>query len=119
MNDLTLVIPIGPMAKARPRVTRRNVYMPAHYQAWREKFAGYCLGAREVVGTFALTVAFRTKTGNMRPDLDNAVGAVLDALQDAKVIANDSACKSLVAFLEKGHRSEITITLTPLGGAGG
>lgn len=116
MTPLEFTIPVGPMAKARPRITRRGTYMPDHYTAWRRAFTAHCLdqGVPDVVGPFAIGVIFQTKNGRMRPDLDNAIGAVLDALQDAGIIANDSACDQLAAAKRKGKTPAIIITLTPL-----
>jgi Holliday junction resolvase RusA-like endonuclease len=114
MSKLFLVVPLAPQAKARPRVTRNGTYMPKAYQAWRSEFVGWVNSQQwaEVKGLFAVEFRFITKSGAMRPDLDNAAGACLDALQDAGVIDNDSACRRLVAEVAKGkgYRIEIEIT---------
>ena len=90
-----LSIPLPPKGKARPIVTRHNTYMPHDYQQWRREFAAH---AREqargnpALGWFAIGLTVGTPKGRMRPDLDNVLAAVLDALQDAEVIANDRMC---------------------------
>lgn len=121
-------IALPPMAKARPRVTRNGAYMPKPYQQWREKFVilssspnwtwsdQVCKPCRNkpkplVYHSFSLYLTIITKSGKMRPDLDNAAGAVLDALQDASVIENDSDCWKLVAMIEKGDSPKLVIEL--------
>ena len=47
----------------------------------------------------------------MRPDLDNVGGAVLDALQDAGVIANDREAVRLTFLIDKDKRAGIDITV--------
>lgn len=100
MTVVGLLIPLPPKAKARPRVTRRGTYMPADYQAWRAEFTGY---AHEQLrkqgglsGKFAIGLTIITPSGTMRPDLDNVLGAVLDALQDAGAIENDRLCHEVL-----------------------
>jgi len=94
-----LFVAMKPAAKARPRVTRRGVYMPKAYQVWRKTFQE--LARPQYQGEpftcpVYLAVIFSTKTGTMRPDIDNAAGAVLDALQPW-FIKNDSQVRELIA----------------------
>ncbi len=106
-------LPIEPMAKARPRVTRHGTYMPRPYQAWRGRFVHLVQQTHglpaPIADTFALKLTIVTKSGSMRPDLDNVAGAVLDALQDARVIANDRKCRVLEACVVKGKDVGIQI----------
>ena len=104
-------IPMPPAAKARPRVTSRGTYMPRKYQEWRREFVGHCEGSGQVSGPFALAVTFETKSGTMRPDLDNAAAAVLDALQDAEVIQNDRNCRRLFAEVVKAKGNRIVVDI--------
>lgn len=85
---------LEPKAKARPRVTSRGTYMPEDYQDWRRRFvaAVWDQWRGEPFGHFEVVITVATKTGRMRPDLDNVIGACLDALQDAGVVANDRMC---------------------------
>lgn len=110
---LLLVVSLKPQAKARPRVTARGTYMPPAYQAWRMDFVAAVNQQRwePVTGPFAIVLRFVTKSGTMRPDLDNAVGACLDALQDAGVVANDRDCVKLSAEVAKGKGYAIEIEL--------
>lgn len=93
---------LEPMAKARPRVTRRGTYMPKPYQQWRQRFCAACYKPEQpIAGRLSVVVQVYTKSGKMRPDLDNVVGAVLDALQDAGVMANDRSVSAIHATLEQ------------------
>lgn len=86
----TQFLPIEPCAKARPRVTRRGTFMPKSYMTWRKKFCALVKRPAEpIAGRLSVIVLVCTKSGKMRQDLDNVGAAVLDALQDAGVIAND------------------------------
>lgn len=114
---LRLSLPMKPAAKARPRVTSKNTYMPRAYQEWRQEFRWLCVERGLCVrldGPFAVAVVFVTPRGTMRPDLDNAIAAVLDAMQDAEVITNDRNCRRLAAEVVKGKRYEIRIELEAL-----
>ena len=103
-------IPIEPCAKARPRVTARGTYMPKGYQLWRKKFVLLCRPPSEAItGHYSVTVKIFTKSGKMRPDLDNVFGAVADALQDAKVIANDRDITHLECSIAQGDKAGIEI----------
>lgn len=113
---ISLALPLKPAAKARPRVTSKGTYMPRAYQEWRQEFRWSLVGQdrRPILGPFAVRVEFITPRGTMRPDLDNAIAAVLDALQDAAVIANDRNCRRLAAEVVRGKRYEIRIELEAL-----
>lgn len=114
MSDtLRLSVPLKPAGKARPRVTENGTFMPPAYRAWKRAFVAWCVDnvKARVVGPYALKVVFRTPNGRMRPDLDNAAGAVLDALQDAGVTENDRLCDALLALKRRGpYRIDITLT---------
>ncbi len=105
-SRLVTYVDIPPMPKKRPRVTVNGTYMPKDYVEWKQA-AGYLIrGALkkqripEFVGRIRMDIVFDKKgfllviegTDNNRfgnADLDNLVGAVLDACQDCKVIHND------------------------------
>ena len=88
---------LEPCAKARPRVTARGTYMPKRYQDWRKKFVAMWRSTvphyqwNEPVG---ISVRWTTPTGKCKPDLDNAIAAIFDALQDAGALSNDSLVRS-------------------------
>jgi Holliday junction resolvase RusA-like endonuclease len=122
---ITLQFPdFKPCAKARPRVTRNGTYMPKDYQEWRDRFAWQarleladfdCRGTATepdpMTGRLSVSVEYRTASGNMRPDLDNALGAVLDALQPA-TISNDGNVRELHGKVVKAKRQDCGITVT-------
>lgn len=122
----TLQFPgLAPAAKARPRVTSRGTFMPHDYRRWRAWFAMIARGqwlAVEFTLRPALTVpvavaiTYRTTTGNMRPDVDNAAGACLDGLQEAGIIANDSQVRRLLVEVVRAKKPDcgITVTVEPL-----
>ena len=95
-------VAMPPMGKARPRVTRSgHCFMPNSYAKWKKDFAARAIFAwrpwPNITGPFSIKIIIGTKTGKMRSDLDNSAGSVLDALQDAGLIANDRDCRQLSA----------------------
>lgn len=116
-----IYLPLPPMAKARPRVTKRGTYMPKDYQAWRVQFAflwRWHAGSKAVPheGRCRVDVIWSTKTGNMRPDCDNAYAAVMDALQDSGAFVNDRQVKTGFFDLVKATKEQPAghyITITP------
>ena len=110
---MIFTLPIEPKAKARPRVTSNGTYMPRDYQEWRERFVAL-VGDQwrgEPFGMFGIDLTVTTKTGRMRPDLDNVLGAVLDALQAARVVENDRMCRWAFCEIVKGKTPGLTITI--------
>lgn len=111
---IELEIPLPPMPKKRPRVTARGTYMPPEYTEWKRDFGTHCRGVKPFGGVgFGISVRFVTATGRMRCDLDNALGAVLDALQDAGIIQNDRFAESIQASKAKGPGPAIVIAIWP------
>jgi Holliday junction resolvase RusA-like endonuclease len=108
---------IKPCAKARPRMTKSgHAYMPKAYMDWRARFRQLWHNCVPKFPPFseniAVTVFFYTTTGTMRPDLDNAAAAVLDALQDVNAITNDRHVFNIVCSIIKDPTPRIEITLT-------
>jgi crossover junction endodeoxyribonuclease RusA len=71
-----------------------GVYLSAKYKAWRTE-VGLLINANRVggvAGPYALTVNVSHK---WRGDLDNALKALSDALQEHGVIENDRLCQSI------------------------
>ena len=115
MRDWTVTLPVRGRAKARPRVTRHGTYMPADYMRWRRETAMLVKASgmpEQFTGPVQLTVLFDSDSmhihvqeleGLVRPkhvraDVDNLVGAVMDMLQDAGVIANDRLVLAVEAY---------------------
>jgi Holliday junction resolvase RusA-like endonuclease len=83
-------IPIEPHAKERPRFGSGRAYNSKRYTDWRKRFVALAPRVKQPMsGALEVSIFFHTKSGKMRPDLDNAAAGVCDALQDAGVIAND------------------------------
>ena len=105
-NRLVTFVELPAMAKPRARVTRRGTYMPKEYREWKEDVGWLVKTAMRQQNIDPLTsrVYVRldlSKNGFLlvleesslkrfgSADIDNLAGGVLDALQDAEVIAND------------------------------
>lgn len=87
--------------------------MPKPYQDWRRRFVGMVdHGAAPMGEEIHVGLVVITKSGKMRPDLDNVLGAVLDALQDANVIANDRGVVAFSAEIRKGGKPGLHITVS-------
>lgn len=112
MPSVALAIPMAPMPKKRPRFGAGAVYNDDKYSQWKRDFGLYCLGAVRTEGPFKVTILFYTRNGKMRPDIDNAAGAVLDALQEAGVIENDRHARELHAALRIGT-PQIQVVIEP------
>ena len=107
-----MTFPFPAKPKARPR-GGRSWYMPRPYMEWREQVveAIEATDLEGLTGRVAVDVTFdkdsftvkisptnknrKDRYGNA--DLDNLVGGVLDALQDAQAIENDRDVVILVA----------------------
>ncbi len=109
------LLPIEPCAKERPRVTRNGTYMSKRYTDWRKRFClhakTFATGLEPIPGPLSIIVIVYTKSGKMRPDLDNVGAACLDALQDAGVIENDRDAVRLTFILDKDKKPGIDITV--------
>ena len=111
---LNFMIPMKAMGKARPRVCGRHAFMPKKYMDWKALFGRHALsiaGDRSIAGRFGIVGSIVTKSGKMRSDLDNSIGSILDALQDAGIIGNDRDCVSINMDLGQGEDDQIFFTL--------
>lgn len=113
-------IPKKGMPKKRPVVTRNNTYMPPDYVAWKrevgEELKAMGVASDQHIGNVALEVILGsdamwvqvipvsdTKPKGMRTsDVDNVVGALMDALQDYGVFKDDKQ----VVQLDVSYRQE-------------
>jgi Holliday junction resolvase RusA-like endonuclease len=89
MLILTIDGPVTP--KARPRVARGQAYLPAGYRTWKDTAIASIQA--QTLNTPGLpwpqahvSIAIG---GKQRGDLDNIAGAILDALVQAGVLADD------------------------------
>lgn len=115
---ISIFIPMAPLGKARPRVTKRGTYMPIKYSKWKAEFGMRAKLAwapfHPITGPFSMRIIFGTLTGKMRSDLDNAFASVADALQDAGLIANDRDCRHLSARLIVTKQPGISVEVEPM-----
>jgi len=135
MTAMTFALRIIPAAKERPRVTKFGTFMPHAYEAWREMVRWLVrsqvrhddIPRLPLTGRLAFSATFSAPKGEMKPDLDNAIGALWDAIQvpprrmsKGKIpvmkgggwglILNDSQFKSISAKIITGP-SLITFTV--------
>jgi Holliday junction resolvase RusA-like endonuclease len=91
MLELQLMGEIVP--KARPRVTYGRAYMPQNYRDWKEcaiaDLAQQYQGKEPMAALSEVSIALTGKHSR-RGDLDNIAGAILDALVQARILANDN-----------------------------
>lgn len=119
MNDLTpfsIVIPWPGMPKARPRVTENGTYMPPKYVEWKKNVAQY-LGyqSRRVEGPVSLYFIFTEghvhvrvvpivenyqRDKGVKADIDNLIGGVMDAMEEAGTLVNDSQVVHVTATIQ-------------------
>ncbi len=120
------VINLAPFAKERPRVTQNGVYMEAGYRRKREVLRRR-FGPVQVTGYLKLTLVavrpmpiswgeekrrlMRGEPAKPAPDLDNIIGAVMDALFPE----GDDHVVSLEAHKIWGERGQLHITLEKMG----
>lgn len=119
--------PIKPKGKARPRVTARGTYMPPEYTKYKDELKkmafkkGYKIDPENLNISFffkppktqnkkVLKPAERTaligKFHKAKPDLDNLIGAFMDAL-----LEDDSSVCSIKAEKVYGHAEGILIEI--------
>jgi Holliday junction resolvase RusA-like endonuclease len=135
-ESVTVVIAGAPVAKARPRATRRGVvYTPAHvrkYEAHGRLAAQQAMDGRPPIAVPAraqITVDLPVPASwsgrrrdaalrgdirpTSRPDTDNYVKAALDSI-NAIVVTDDSLVVDLIAIKRYAPVPALTITITPL-----
>jgi Holliday junction resolvase RusA-like endonuclease len=135
-ESVTVVIAGEPVAKARPRATRRGfVYTPAHvrkYEAHGRLAAQQAMDGRppiavpvcaEITVDLPVPMSWSGKRRDAalrgeirptaRPDVDNFVKAAFDSVNQI-VLADDSLVVDLVATKRYAAVPALTITITPL-----
>ena len=135
-EPITVVIAGEPVAKARPRATRRGVvYTPAHVRKYEAH--GRLAAQQAMDGRPPITVPARAEISvdlpvpaswsgrrrdaalrgdirpTSRPDTDNYIKAALDTI-NAIVVTDDSLVVDLVAIKRYAPVPALTITITPL-----
>lgn len=115
--------------KARPIVTKNGTHMPDDYVEWKENVAEYLRYFPGMIeGPVMIELEFSEKKVNVsvipvvgefqrdkhvRGDLDNLIGGVMDAMQDAGTIVNDSQVVAVRASIRnRVGRSESILPVT-------
>ena len=137
-DPITVVIAGPPVAKARPRATRRGfVYTPAHtrkFEAHGRLAAQLAMGGRppiegpvrlELLAELPIPASWSQKkrasavTGDVlpisRPDLDNYVKSGLDSINEI-VIRDDCQIVEVRARKRYSNVPKLVMTIFPLGG---
>jgi Holliday junction resolvase RusA-like endonuclease len=138
-NPVTVVIAGEPVAKARPRLTRRGIaYTPAHtrkYEAHGRLAAQLAMGDRppieapvrlELVADLPIPASWSGRkralaiTGDVlptcRPDVDNYVKAAIDSLNEI-VVRDDSQIVEISARKRFSIAPKLVMTVFPLAAA--
>ena len=84
---LTILVPFKPIPQGRARVSRWATYYPKTSQAYRKKLVALLREYESIEGPVAIEVELAGARVNS--DLDNHAKAILDALQEAGIIASD------------------------------
>jgi Holliday junction resolvase RusA-like endonuclease len=139
LRPVTVVIAGEPVAKARPRVTRRGIaYTPAHtrkYEAHGRLAAQLAMGDRppieapvrlELVAELPIPVSWSGRKRSLavsgdvlptcRPDVDNYVKAAIDSLNEI-VVRDDSQIVEITARKRFSIAPKLVMTVFPLGAA--
>lgn len=124
-NRTVFLLRIDPKPCPRPRVALRGrvpvAYYPADYQKWKEE--ARCALAYEGVplqGPLRVTIQCQvkrpktTKLPAPKPDIDNYVKSVLDAMTQAGVWEDDTQVVQVLADKMWGARDAIYIEVEPL-----
>ena len=143
---ITFLLDIKPMSCPRPRVAGRFAYMPTPYLQWKSRAKSIlCRQSKQLSAApynekmvfIELTFIYQRPKSLFRkkdpaerifkptkPDIDNLAKAVLDALQDAKILKDDSQVVGLTATKwygakiedKKSERNCIKIDIYPIDG---
>lgn len=102
---------IRPLQRPRSQTGSARPYQPLGNQAALRSRLREVFDGNSFSGEFFLSCHFYYK-GKRRGDIDNLLKAVLDALQDAKIITNDKNCVGIVATMNPSDESFVVIELS-------
>lgn len=101
---VTLELPYPPSVNGIWRFSGKRAYISKQYAAWKKEAGAWFMKQRAektigtpIKGAFEVHIAFPTAKRRKNADLDNRIKPVLDALQEFKLIENDSKCEALMA----------------------
>ena len=101
---VTLELPYPPSVNGIWRFSGKRAYISKQYAAWKKEADAWFMKQRAektigtpIKGAFDVHIAFPTGKRRKNADLDNRIKVVLDALQEFKLIENDSKCETLTA----------------------
>ncbi len=116
---IEFTLPWRTKPKPRPRVTAKNTYMPKEYMQWKKDIADFIAlqgPHRQLVRPLSLIVRFGShdtfvelveydtdfvRSKYVKGDIDNLLGGLMDALQDAELIMNDNQVVHTVVAIER------------------
>jgi Holliday junction resolvase RusA-like endonuclease len=87
--------------KARPRLGRGGVHLPANYRDWKEDAIAQLLSQSRPTCPIDKAEVSIEIGGKQRGDLDNIAGAILDALVQSGILLDDRI--SVVSKLSIEH----------------
>jgi Holliday junction resolvase RusA-like endonuclease len=87
--------------KARPRLGRGGVHLPANYRDWKKNAILQLLAQSRPLEPLAKAEVSIAIGGGQRGDLDNIAGAILDALVQSGILLDDRL--SVVSKLSIEH----------------
>ena len=87
--------------KARPRLGRGGVHLPANYREWKNKAILELLAQSRLLEPMSKAQVSIAIGGGQRGDLDNIAGAILDALVQSGILLDDRL--SVVSKLTVEH----------------
>jgi crossover junction endodeoxyribonuclease RusA len=101
---VTLELPYPPSVNSIWRHGRGRSYLDKKYEGWKlEALSAFRKQKKEqtvgtpIKGAFEVFMTFSEQERKWNSDLDNRIKATMDALQDFKLIENDSKCQKLTA----------------------
>ncbi len=87
--------------KARPRLGRGGVHLPAKYRDWKDNAIAELLTQSRPMEPISRAEVSISVGGKQRGDLDNIAGAILDALVQSGILLDDRI--SVVSKLTVEH----------------
>ena len=107
----------APVSCPRPKVTRFGTYYPAKYKAWKEKATAVLQDMEPIQELEIIFILPRPKSAGKgsrrlsikKPDIDNLVKAVFDALPFDDKIINRLICQKFTAAYGEEPRTIVLV----------